>query len=102
MSEGLEAFYKKTLSSDLLADLLVLFRNNPGLVDTPDAIARRLGVSGGKLSTELAAMKRVGLLRQERVGAYDIVSFSRSKDATVAEFVGKRLASKVGAGRKRR
>lgn len=90
----LDSFFRRTISSDLLADTLVLFRDNPGLVDTSEAVARRLGVSPKKLAAETQAMKKVGVLREEKVGGFTIISFDAAADEDVSRYVGERLAKK--------
>jgi len=86
------AFFDRTLASDLLADTLTLFRNNPGLVDTKEAVAKRLGVSPKRLAVEVEAMKRVGLLKEERISGFRILFFDMAADATLSRYVGERLA----------
>ncbi len=87
----LDSFYRRTLSSNLLADTLVLFRNNPGLVDTVDAVARRLGVSPMKLKAETDAMRRVGILKEEKISGFDILSFDLAADEVVSRHVGEKI-----------
>jgi hypothetical protein len=101
--EEFDAFFRRTLSSDLLADAVVLFRNNPGLVDTEEAVARRLGVSRAKFAVEARAMKKVGIIREEKVGGATILSYDRAADEAVSAYVGEALARKrvPDAGRRK-
>ncbi|MDG7026635.1 MAG: hypothetical protein JRN11_07800 [Nitrososphaerota archaeon] len=97
-----EALLSRALSSDLLADALALYRNNPGLVDTEESVARRLGVSTKKLSVEVGAMKRAGLLREEHVGGFRILFFDAAADAALSVRVGERMVRRLAARRRRK
>jgi hypothetical protein len=99
--ERMDAFFARTMASDLLADALALYRNNPGLVDTQEAVSRRLGVSARRFAPEVEAMKRVGVLKEEQAGKFRLLFYDRAADALLGEFVGQKVSKKAGRAPKR-
>ncbi len=92
-------FVKRLLSSNLLADSVVLFRRNPGLIDTVDGIARRLGASPKELKKEIEVLRQSGILRKDKIGNYEIITFDTAADARIQQQIGKQLSS---LGKRRR
>jgi hypothetical protein len=82
------------LSSDLKADLLTLFRRNPGIIDTPDGIAARVGVTiNDAFLHDLNDLAQVGILSTKKIGAFDVISLNRRRDAEVQEILGSYFGS---------
>ena len=79
------------LGSEIRGDLLVLFHKNPGLIDTVDAIARRIGRTTVTVISELRELLELGVLRQKRIGASEVVFLDRAKDRELLESVANHL-----------
>jgi len=94
MVEG-ELLLKRLLSSDAKAELLTLFRANPGLVDGIDGVARRIGRTRASVEPEVEDLKRLGILSKRQVGKIEVLFLDRQKDAEVQKAV-ERYLSKVG------
>jgi len=88
----LKRFMDGLLSSNLLADAVVLFRHNPGLIDTVEGIGRRLGVSSQAVGEKIDTLRRAGILRRERIGRQEIISYDSAADAKIQEQIGERLS----------
>jgi hypothetical protein len=70
----------KLLSSGTKADLLVLFHRNPGLIDTVEGIARRMGKRGKAIESDVSELLRDSILQKKKVGNSDVYFLNREKD----------------------
>ena len=79
------------LSSSNKADLLVLFHRNPGLIDTVEGIARRLGKKGSAISSDVSELASASILQKKVVGRSEVYFLNREKDREsqkdVAEYI---------------
>jgi len=73
------------LGSEVRGDLLVLFHRNPGLIDTVDGVARRIGRTTVAVINEVRELLELGVLRQKRIGASEVVFLDRAKDRELLE-----------------
>ena len=87
MSEGDKApqlpenLLSSLLSSSARADLLVLFHRNPGLIDTVEGIARRMGKKGKAIESDVSELAKDSILQKKKVGNSDVYFLNREKDA---------------------
>jgi DNA-binding transcriptional ArsR family regulator len=86
-----ESLLQSLLSSDGKAQLLVLFRRNPGLVDEIEGIARRVGKKKEAVETDLKGLVEAGVVKEGRVGTVPIFSLDRKRDAEVQKAVASHL-----------
>jgi len=56
---------------------------NPGILDTVESIARRIGRMPKDVETEISTLVELGVLRKERFGKLDVLSLNTSKDKEV-------------------
>ncbi|MDA4116203.1 MAG: ArsR family transcriptional regulator [Thaumarchaeota archaeon] len=79
------------LSSGTKADLLVLFHRNPGLIDTADGIARRLGKKGSAITKDVSELASASILQKKVVGRSEVYFLNREKDReaqkNIAEYI---------------
>jgi len=88
------------LGSEVRGDLLVLFHRNPGLIDTVDGVARRIGRTTVAVISEVRELLELGVLKQKRIGASEIVYLDRAKDRELLESVANHLKTlRVGEER---
>lgn len=88
------------LGSEVRGDLLVLFHRNPGLIDTVDGVARRIGRTTVAIISEVRELLELGVLKQKRIGASEVVYLDRTKDRELLESVANHLKTlKVGEER---
>jgi predicted transcriptional regulator len=79
------------LASEVRGDLLVLFHRNPGLIDTVDGIARRIGRATISVISDVRELLQLGVLKQKRIGASEVVFLDRAKDRQLLDSVAKHL-----------
>lgn len=79
------------LGSEIRGDLLVLFHRNPGLIDTVDGVARRIGRTTVAVVSEVRELLQLGVLRQKRIGTSEVVFLDRAKDRELLESVANHL-----------
>ena len=88
------------LGSEVRGDLLVLFHRNPGLIDTVDGVARRIGRTTVAVISEVRELLELGVLTQKRIGASEVVYLDRDKDRELLESVANHLKTlRVGEER---
>jgi hypothetical protein len=68
------------LSSGTKADLLLLFHRNPGLIDTAEGIARRLGKKGKAIETDISQLANSSILKTKKVGGSEVYFLNQEKD----------------------
>jgi hypothetical protein len=79
------------LGSEVRGDLLVLFHRNPGLIDTVDGVARRIGRTTVAVISEVRELLQLGVLKQKRIGTSEVVFLDRAKDRELLESVANHL-----------
>src|SRR3989442_7878893 len=79
------------LASEVRGDLLILFHKNPGLIDTIDGVARRIGKTGLDVESDVKILVDLGLLKRRKIGSSEVVSLDRQKDREIQETVAKHL-----------
>lgn len=72
MSQGSEIL-NRLLSSEVKADLLVLFHKNPGLIDSMDGVARRIGGRTNSIEADVKDLVDLGILRTKRIGRSEVI-----------------------------
>jgi len=80
---GLHELAEKLIGTEIKAELLRLFHMNPGILDTIDSIARRIGRMAKDVDPEISTLVDLGVLRRERFGKLDVVSLDTSKNREV-------------------
>ena len=94
-----EPLLNSLLSSGTKADLLILFHRNPGLIDTIDGIARRIGKKGDAITPEISQLEVASILNKKRVGKSDVYFLNREKDrqaqSEIASYINAVGASKT-------
>ena len=83
----------RLLSSDAKAELLVLFHKNPGLIDTMEGVARRIGKLPRSVETDVKELVDMGILKMKRIGKSEVISLDLAKDKEIQETVAKHLWS---------
>jgi len=73
---------EKLVDSDVKAELLVFFYNNPGAMDTVEGIARRVGRGSKVVEKNIVDLVELGFLNRRQVGGREILAlnYSRYKD----------------------
>ena len=77
----------RLFSTEIKGDLLILFHKNPGLIDTFEGIARRIGRTGNAIQEDLRDLITMGILRIRKIGAHEVITFDASKDNEAQESI---------------
>lgn len=82
--------FERLLDTDVKADLLTLFHNNPNLSETSDGLARRVGRNPTEVHHELEDLAELGILRK-----VEMYSFGVDRDKEIqARFLSNWLSEK--------
>ena len=79
--------FEMLISTEVKGDLLVLFHKNPGLIDTPEGVARRIGRIANSIEADVRDLVTLGILKVRQIGSRDVLLFDRSKDRETQETI---------------
>jgi len=86
LREGAKRLFR-LFSTQTKGDLLILFHLNPGLIDTIDAVARRIGRTAKEIDEDVRDLVTIGILRTRKIGSYEVITFDKSKDNEAQESI---------------
>src|SRR5213593_4509041 len=86
----------RLLASEIRGDLLVLFHRNPGLIDTLDGVARRIGKTGNAIEEDVRGLVNLGVLKTRRIGRSEVLLLDRARDREVLDAIAKHLRNLEG------
>jgi predicted transcriptional regulator len=89
--EGETEMIDRLLSSDVKADLLALFHNNPGLTDRIDGLARRIGRAANDIEADVKELIDLGALSKKTTGKSEVIYCDRKNDMKIQQIVSNRL-----------
>ena len=79
------------LGSEIRGDLLILFHRNPGLIDTIDGVARRIGRTPLGIESDVKELVRLGVLKRKKIGTSEVILLDREGDKRVLGSVANHL-----------
>ena len=79
--------FEMLISTEVKGDLLVLFHKNPGLIDTHEGVARRIGRIANSIEADVRDLVTLGILKVRQIGSRDVLLFDRSKDRETQETI---------------
>jgi predicted transcriptional regulator len=94
---GADQLISTLLGSEVRGDLLVLFHRNPGLIDTIEGVARRIGRSPGSIQSDVKELIRLGVLKEKKIGRTEVIFLDREKDRELLESVADHIRSSGAA-----
>jgi predicted transcriptional regulator len=83
------------LGSEVRGDLLILFHKNPGLIDTIDGVARRIGRTTVVIEADVRELVKIGVLKQKKIGVSEVICLDRAKDKEILGSVASHLKKAV-------
>ena len=86
-SSSAENYLDVLLASEVRAELVALFHKNPGIMDTSEGIARRIGLVSGAVSPDLEELTKFGVLSKKRYGNHDVFYLNQSKDSEIQQSI---------------
>ena len=81
----------RLLSSEVKADLLLLFHKNPDLVDTLEGVARRIGRTGSSIESQVNDLVELGVLNKEQVGKSEAFFMNHVRDKQIQDAIASHL-----------
>jgi len=88
------------LASEITGDLLVLFHRNPGLIDTLDSVARRIGRTGNSIENDVQSLVDLGVLKTKKIGKTEVLLLDRERDRQVLDSIASHLKNLGGVEKK--
>lgn len=88
------------LGSEIRGDLLILFHRNPGLIDTIQGVARRIGRTPSEIAEDVEGLVGIGVLKRKKIGSSDVILLDRVRDKQVLESVESGLKTAGGVASK--
>jgi KaiC/GvpD/RAD55 family RecA-like ATPase/AraC-like DNA-binding protein len=85
--------FERLLDSDVKADLLTLFHNNPHLAETIEDIAKRIGRTPSEVQREFDDLVQLGIMRKT-----EVYSLGLERDEEIQDAISKQLALGEAAG----
>lgn len=79
--------FERLLDTDLKADILTLFHNDPNMSDTADELARKIGRNSADIQRELDDLSELGILKK-----VEVYSFGLDRDREIQDAISKQLA----------
>jgi hypothetical protein len=84
--EGKELL-ERLLSSESKGELLMLFHKNPGIVDSIEGVARRIGKGKDQIESDVKDFIDLGLFNTTTAGKMVLISFSKERDREIQDSV---------------
>jgi len=75
------------LSSEIMADIVLLFRGNPQLIISEDHIASKVGKNPELIRNDLRRLVKLGILRIEKSGKQNWFGFDVEKDTKIQRII---------------
>ena len=88
------------LGSEIRGDLLILFHRNPGLIDTIQGVARRIGRTPSEIVEDVEGLVGIGVLKRKKIGTSEVILLDRVRDRQVLESVESGLKNAGGVANK--
>jgi predicted transcriptional regulator len=85
--ENPKELINRLLRSEVKAELLALFHNNPGLIDTADGVARRIGRTGEAIKKDIEDLAQIGLLQLKRYRDVEAISLNFDRDREIQQLI---------------
>lgn len=86
------------VDSTLKVQVVVFFHNNPGIIETVEGLARRLGTNAENLRKEIAGHVAIGVLREEKCDGLTLLMYDRRKERDVQRYIEGQLGKRTAAG----
>lgn len=86
-TEQLRKLFEVWVDSELKAQVVIFFNNNPGVVETVEGLAKRLAINAALLRDAVADHVRLGLLEERKLGDKTVIVFNRNRRNEIQDVV---------------
>jgi hypothetical protein len=90
VTEG-KGLLQRLLSSEVKADLLTLFHEDPGLSDSVEGLARRIGRTSKAIEKDLEDLLDLGVLKRKRLDDLDVIVLDSARDNEIQRIIADEL-----------
>lgn len=73
--------------SSLKVQVIVFFHNNPGMIETLEGLAKRLGTSIDALRREVQGHVSLGVLKEEKTASSTLLIYDRAREGEVQTYI---------------
>lgn len=87
------------VATDLKVQVIVFFHNNPGVIETMEGLAKRLGTNLENLRKEIAGQLSLGILREQKVDGMIVLVYDRDRENEVQKFIEDEIRKRAKGGR---
>jgi hypothetical protein len=87
------------VATDLKVQVLVFYHDNPGVIETMQGLATRLGTNVDALRKEIAGHLSLGLIQERKAGEHTILVFDRKREDEVQKAIEKHFRDLTRGGR---
>jgi hypothetical protein len=92
----LRKLFEVWVDSDLKAQIILFYNNNPGVVETMEGLAKRLGTNVENLRQDIAAHVELGLVKERQLGDKTVLVYDRNRRNDIESFITEQLRNKLG------
>lgn len=82
--------------SSLKVQVIVFFHNNPGMIETLEGLAIRLGTTIEALRREVAGHVSLGILKEQKTPSATLFMYDRAREAEVQHYIEKQIRHLAG------
>ena len=95
-AKDLQKLFEVWVDSELKAQIIVFYHNNPGVIETMEGLAQRLGITVEALQEEIADHLELGLLKKRKAGNKTILVYDAARDDDIQSFISTELDARRG------
>ncbi len=81
------------VASDLKIQSLMFFHDNPGVIETLEGLAKRLGTNAQSLRKDIADHITLGIIQERKTSGYTLLVFDRQRENDVQGVIEERIRS---------
>ena len=85
--DDLRKIFELWVDSEMKVHILVFYHNNPGVIETAEGLARRLGTDVESLRNDLADQVEMGILRERKAGDKTVLVYDRKREAELTDVI---------------
>ena len=82
---------EKLVSTETKQLLLMMFHDNPGLIDKMEGIALRIGRTKTDIEADIDDLVELGVLVRKKYGEFEVLFFNQAKDHEVQQAIADNL-----------
>lgn len=91
----LRKLFEVWVDTDLKAQVIVFYQNNPGVIETVEGLARRLGTNEEQLRKDIAAHIQLGFIKERKVGEQIVLVYDRDQHKRIEEFIAEEMRKRI-------